>query len=173
MWATCWGERMAMSRGVGAWCLAWALSGCAGSLDNPEDFAFLLADAGGAVTVDAATATDAGAEAVPACVRDAFESCGLAGCHGAGSLQVDLVSAGLAARLVDQPALATGVCADRTLVATDGSASLLLQKLSTSNDCGSPMPLGRDVATQWEEAAYDCVEAWVISLGGSALEATP
>lgn len=149
--------------------LAWLLSGCAGELDNPEDFEFLL-DSGSAVGPDDdAGDVDGGGGDVPSCVTDAFQTCGLVGCHNSTAPQVDLVSPGLAARLVDQPSLAGGLCEGRVFIPTDGTESLLLKKLSTSSDCGSPMPLGRAPGTPY--ADYDCIEAWVISLGGSALEA--
>jgi len=149
--------------------VVWLLSGCAGELEDPDRFTFLL-DAGPGGTDDDAGAVDAGGGGeVPSCVTEAFEKCGTSACHGAGAPQVDLLSPGVVERLVDQPSLAGGICEDRVYIATDGTESLMLKKLSTTNDCGTPMPFGRSLATPYED--YDCIEAWVISLGGSALEA--
>jgi hypothetical protein len=147
--------------------VVWLLCGCAGELEDPERFAFLL-DSGAVAPDDDAGAVDAGGE-VPGCVTEAFEKCGTAACHGAGAPQVDLLSPGVVDRLVDQPSLAGGICENRVFIPTDGAESLLLKKLSTTNDCGTPMPFGRSLGTPYPD--YDCIEAWVTSLGGSALEA--
>lgn len=154
----------------------FAATACAGDLDDPDRFAFLLGDGGPLVPADAA-ATDAGAPdagspdaggpamtSVPVCVSNVFSMhCGSAACHGDGAVQVDLVSPGVQARLVDQAAGAAGMCAGRVFVASDASESLLLDKLSDAPPCGSKMPLvGADLASD----ELKCLTDWVASLAG-------
>lgn len=148
------------------------LAACAGNLEQPERFHFLEGAGGFGNAPDAATADagatdtpDTGAPTVPGvstCVIDTFASaCGTAACHGAGAPQVDLVSDGVAARLVDQSTAAGGLCAGRVYVASDGSESLLLDKLSDAPPCGSKMPLvGSITAVQSQ-----CLSDWVGTLG--------
>jgi hypothetical protein len=161
-----------MNRVAQLLCLAWAVSGCAGELDNPDDFTFLLD--GSAADASGSDDDAGGTGELPECVAEAFDTgCGTSACHGVGSLTVDLLSPGVAERLVDMPAIDDGLCKDRVYIPTDGEPSLLLQKLSDAVDCGLLMPYGRLGTTPWDEDSYDCVEAWVTSLGGSALEASP
>jgi hypothetical protein len=121
---------------------------CAGELEHPENFSFLR---GGG---------DGGGEP-PACVTQYFaDTCGGA-CHGQDAALLDLVSPGVERRLVDQPSAADSVCGGRTLVATDGSESLLLQKLTTV-PCGSKMPFGGSAS----EAELACIRGWIDGLGG-------
>lgn len=154
----------------------WGAAACAGDLKDPERFAFLLGDGGvfgpadasgiGPGTSDAGT-PDAGGPApvaVPVCVSNVFSMhCGTAACHGDGATQVDLVSPGVAARLVGQQAGAAGMCAGRVFVSADGSESLLLDKLSDAPPCGSKMPL---VGAALADAELKCVMDWVASLAG-------
>ena len=97
----------------------------------------------------------------PACVVDLFVSrwSGLE-CHGPGAPEVDLISPGVATRLVDRPSSPSLLCAGRTYVATDGSPSLLLDKLRDTPPCGSPMPLRGNIGAQH----VDCLVQWVASL---------
>lgn len=105
----------------------------------------------------------------PQCVTDLFdEKCGDVGCHAAGESQVDLVSPGVAGRLIDRMSASELECAGRTLVATDGSESLLLDKISENVPCGYPMPLSGEALTDAESM---CLVQWVADLsaedGGS------
>jgi hypothetical protein len=97
----------------------------------------------------------------PACVVDVLTNrCSGLECHGPGTAEVDLISPGVAARLVDQPSSPNLLCAGRTLVATDGSPSLLLDKLRDATPCGSRMPTKGNLGAQ----STDCLVAWVASL---------
>jgi hypothetical protein len=148
------------------------VSACAGDLKSPDRFSKLLGthDAGLRETRDAAASTtqDAGAEAPPACVLTLFQNtCGLSGCHAKGTTaQVDLASAGVADRLLDQPA-ENAMCKGRTLVATDGSPSLLVEKLSGKPPCGAAMPLTGQLSAKDKQCVFD----WVVSVGGSVPDA--
>lgn len=134
---------------------AFALCACAGDLEHPENFAFLRAG-------DSAVPSGG---APPACVTDYFENtCGGA-CHGKESALLDLTSPGVETRLIGQPSSADSVCGGRTLVATDGSQSLLLQKLTTA-PCGSQMPFGGTA----DPAAVDCIRNWITSLNMGVLD---
>jgi hypothetical protein len=115
----------------------------------------------------ASTTHDAGAEA-PACVLTLFQNtCGLSGCHAKGTTaQTDLASDGVADRLLDQPAK-NAMCKGRTLVATDGSPSLLVEKLSGNPPCGAAMPLGGALSAKDKQCVFD----WVASVGGSVPDA--
>ena len=146
--------------------------GCAGELRDPGRFAFLLDDDddGGAPEKDsgaprADAAVDAGAVKPlvppPKCVTDFFKRCATAACHGAGAPQVDLTSAGVEKRVVGKPSGAAGLCKGRTLVATDGSASLLLDKIKASPPCGDRMPLFTNAA---DDAEVSCLSDWIDSL---------
>jgi hypothetical protein len=128
--------------------------GCAGDLKNPERFAFVLnRDAGNADACTPPTASD--------CLTALFNArCNTSACHGPGAPQVDLVSSGVEARLIGQPSSDTGMCTGRTLVATDGSASLLADKVSKTPPCGSQMPLGGMLTS----AEATCLNAWVSSV---------
>jgi hypothetical protein len=165
---------------IGLACLA----ACGGDLEHPERFDKLLHEGNdaGSVLNDAAVAprgdggggmTDAGSSSgagsspgsaePPACVTKIFkDTCGTVGCHAAKQMQVDLVSAGVTARLVDQKS-ASATCKDRVFIATDGKPSLLLQKLSATPPCGAKMPLVGTLTS----ANEDCLNQWVMSLGGT------
>lgn len=152
---------------------ACVVAACAGDLENPERFASLAGGDGGGGVPDASPPLDTGVAppvldaggggGEPACVTDTLASvCGTTACHGPGAPQVDLVSPGVRARVVDQPASAAGLCAGRTYVASDGSGSLLLDKLVDPPPCGSKMPLvGAITAVQSQ-----CLADWVGALAG-------
>jgi hypothetical protein len=95
------------------------------------------------------------------CLSSLFKAkCNTSACHGAGAPQVDLVSSGVEARIVGQSSSDTALCMGRTLVATDGSASLLADKVSDPPPCGSKMPLvGSLTATE-----RMCLTDWVSSV---------
>lgn len=132
---------------VGCW-------GCAGDLDNPERFNFLL---------DSSTKADADVvdTTPPECMTSLFSaSCGVGtSCHAPNGTQsqVDLVSPGVADRLLDVKSK-TNVCSGYVLVTTDGTASLLLQKLMGGMPpCGVAMPLGPPLTAE----QLSCVSGWV------------
>jgi hypothetical protein len=139
--------------------------GCAGDLRDPKRFDFLIRDAGPKPGNDsgAAQASDAGAGAIPACATDLFKAkCGLSGCHGADQAQVDLVSAGVEGRLIDQPSSEMAACKGRTFVTTDGTPSLLLDKVSSQPPCGTKMPLGGSLTA----GELSCMTDWVTAVSG-------
>lgn len=120
----------------------------------------LAADAGSTVPSSGPLAPNT-PPAPPACVVSVFESrCAGLECHGPGAPEVDLISPGVSARLVDQPSSPSLFCANRTFVATDGSSSLLLDKLRDAPPCGSRMPLKGNLGAQQVE----CLVQWVASL---------
>jgi hypothetical protein len=125
--------------------------GCAGDLQNPERFGFLL---------DGATKENANQGEIPAppeCLTSLFEArCGTTGCHAKDSPQIDLVSPGVADRLVDKSSTSS-MCKDRPFVPTDGEESLLLRKLEVGPPCGLRMPLGEPLVA----ADMACVSGWV------------
>ncbi|MEY4583231.1 MAG: hypothetical protein RL701_7934 [Pseudomonadota bacterium] len=103
-------------------------------------------------------------EAAPDCVVAAFKAkCASAGCHNAGaSAQVDLASDNVAGRLVGKGALNMS-CKGKTIITTDGSASLLTQKLAATQDCGSQMPLGAPLT----DPEKKCITDWVVDVSGN------
>jgi hypothetical protein len=148
---------------VRGWQCAWMILclGCAGDLRDPKRFDFLIRDAGAKTSDDTGTEpSDAEAPAVPVCATDLFKAkCALSGCHGADMPQVglDLVSADLASRIVDQPSSDKSVCKGRTYVTTDGTPSLLLDKVSDQPSCGTKMPLGGSLTA----AELTCMTDWL------------
>jgi hypothetical protein len=89
-------------------------------------------------------------------------TCGASACHGgsAPALALDLVSPGLAQRLVDVPA---NGCGDAVLIAPgDPAHSYLLQKLTPGAEtCGDPMPL---VAAPLSNETLTCLQAWIAAM---------
>jgi hypothetical protein len=164
---------MILKRG---WQVVWVLLclGCAGDLRDPGRFAFLYDTDGGASgsggssgsgNKDAGSGKDASSSmppaAAPACVTALFKkTCGSIGCHAAGGTQVDLVSANVERRLVDKPSSTLLPCKGRTLVAADGSDSLLIDKITDPPPCGSPMP----VTGSLSDDDRSCLTNWVSSL---------
>jgi hypothetical protein len=142
-------------------------SSCAGDLKSPNRFSKLLGarDAGPQPHHD--STSDAGVKTTPACVAQAFRnSCGSSDCHSKGTQQVDLVSEGVAERLIDKPSR-NAICKGRTLVATDGSASLIVQKLAEKPPCGAQMPIDSTISAEDKTCLFD----WVTSVGGSVPDA--
>ncbi|HJL20005.1 MAG TPA: hypothetical protein RMH99_30350 [Sandaracinaceae bacterium LLY-WYZ-13_1] len=126
--------------------LAALLGGCVGSIDDAEPF--FAAAASGTCTADDAPSILA-------------SSCGGEGCHGPSESAVglDLVSSGLAGRLVGVSGSADGECNDHVLIDPDDpAASLLSAKTSTAPPCGSRMPLAGAFLSRAEQA---CLEDWV------------
>ena len=141
-------------------CVACVASACAGDLVNPDRFAFLVPDAG----TDAAAAPSNVAPA-PACVTALFaKSCAGAACHSPPALQVDLTSPGVERRLVGKASPSTSVCNGHVFVASDGTQSLLLQKLTAPPPCGAAMPFG---GTPVSASDLACVRDWVATLNGA------
>ncbi len=93
------------------------------------------------------------------------EKCG--GCHnaaGTATYGVDLVSDGLAARLLDKSAVAPA-CMDSSALLVNSAQvqeSLMLTKLKNTQACGSPMPVPYALKLNDEDMA--CVEKWIASV---------
>jgi hypothetical protein len=125
---------------------AFALEGCPGHLENPERFGPLTCN-------------------VPASFK---QSCASAGCHSASSPAngLDLASDGVAARVVNVMASASGSCAGHVL-ADPGNPdeSLLVTKLGDSPPCGSHMPL---TGTSFTDAQIECVRSWIEQQAGGS-----
>lgn len=141
-----------MQRGIRFWwsglaCLITA-SACAGELEHPERFAL------GVPCEDPA-----------AFVRD---TCGMEGCHVPGNLlgTVDLVSPGVAERLIDQDTL---MCEGELLVdSNDPARSFLLDKMNAIPRCGAQMPfLGVPLNARERACVTAFVEQLVPTVPGS------
>jgi len=118
------------------------------------------AGAGGAAAVGGAP----GSDAMPfACVDALFKKACIS-CHsGDNNPQLDLDGERVEERLVGQASSQSGSCGGRTLVSTDGSPSLLLQKLSAAPPCGARMPVGPMLTN----AEIECVTRWVDSVSSA------
>lgn len=133
---------------------ALACSGCAGSLEDPEMFT---------TQTDAGTPVEAGVEAAssPTCpdVPPLFaRTCGATGCHDATTKAeaLDLVSPGLASRLVGVPSVeGVGLLIDPSTP----SKSVLYTKLLPSPPFGARMPTGGSL----DPSTTQCVLAWITS----------
>jgi hypothetical protein len=172
------------------WQVVWVVLSvsCAGDLSDPGRFAFLYSDAGpsssgesgggnggsgGSAGKSGSNAGGSGGgggsammatpDPAPACAVSLFKmKCGASGCHAAGGTQVDLVSANVERRLVDKGATGTA-CKGKTLIAGDGGDSLLIDKLSDSPPCGSPMPITGSLT----DDDRTCLMNWVSSVSDS------
>ncbi len=130
--------------------LAW--TGCAGSLEDPEMFVS---------ATDAGAPVEAAVEAAPAptCpdVTTVFaKSCGTTGCHDATTKAeaLDLVSPGLASRLVGVPSVeGVGLLIDPS----SPSKSVLYTKLLASPPFGARMPTGGAL----DPSTTQCVLTWI------------
>ncbi len=124
------------------WLVIVLAVGCAGRLENEERFNECTTE-----YVEQLLATKCG------------------GCHGASDAQagLDLVSPPMAQRLVGTPSFADGDCAERTLISGEGD-HLLVDKLSSSPPCGSPMPLDGVLA----KGDRDCIARWSDDLAAEA-----
>jgi hypothetical protein len=109
-----------------------------------------------------------------------FESrCAGGICHsleeGTVSGGVDLISDGVAGRLLDQPATYPGLTGCPTepellVNSADPSRSLMLLKLTDTHACGDAMPVPH-ASQALSESDYSCVSRWVVSIiadGGGA-----
>jgi hypothetical protein len=152
---------------LGASLAFFVLAACAGKLEQPQRFVAAAQKYTGGGAGGSVAGTGASTLVPSECVLEIFKgSCGLEGCHAKGSPQIDLVSDGVAARLIDHESGST-VCKGRTYIATDGTSSLLLDKLSSSPPCGTRMPLGGTISA----ANALCLADWVAALGGIGLDA--
>jgi len=122
-------------------------TGCPGKLQDKERF---LLDSG-------AVGDDAGGGCGDVVARIFVPRCGGGGCHGPTAPQqgLDLVSAGVAARVVGMPALS---CAATLADPDDPASSFLYTKLSASPPCGSQMPLAQLPLSAADAA---CILAWI------------
>jgi hypothetical protein len=129
-------------------CSVVVLAGCPGSLSNPEDFID-----GGSVAKSA--------EMILA------DSCGIPGCHDAtaqAQAGLDLLSPGVAGRVVDVNAVGLGCESDILVVAGDPDGSYLMDKvLNAPGICGVEMPTVGVLTAEEEET----LRQWIIDLGGS------
>jgi len=89
----------------------------------------------------------------------------MTGCHAASpAINTNLEpDSGLVGRLLGQTVAEGKRCAGETLIATDGSPSLFVQKLNGESTCGDPMPLGGAL----DQTQLDCITNWVGTLSGS------
>jgi hypothetical protein len=140
--------------------------GCAGKLQDPERFDFLIkhADAGAKQSADASTSGP------PACLTTLFQTkCNTTvGCHGgaAPAAGLDLILPHVEDRLVGKMSSPNSACANMTLVAADGSGGLLTKKLTDTPGCGAPMPFGPGPSALKADE-LSCVKDWVASVDGS------
>ncbi|UCH30335.1 MAG: hypothetical protein JSV06_04735 [Myxococcales bacterium] len=127
-------------------CTVLWIGGCPGTLSNPDDFG------------------DGGIE-----VKDAesifVDNCTV-GCHNDTQMQadLDLLSPGVAGRVVDKDATGIG-CTDRTLVvAGDPDSSYLMDKLlNVPGICDNQMPVVGSLTAE----EIEVIRQWIIDLGGS------
>lgn len=160
--------------------------GCTGEIDDPEAFFAALNQDGGALADDpgdagmddvgTATGADAGAQPVPPVATTTCEfyqdiqvefiepTCGSMGCHDpqlmAGML--DLVSPGLAERLVDVQS-GSANCSGELFIDSSSVGESLLFRASTGQDtCSIPMPLTMPSGLEEEDA--QCLQAWMEEL---------
>lgn len=125
-----------------AFLLLSILAGCAGGIDDPDQF-------------PPPTCTIRGYD-VPA---DLFATrCANSGCHAAESpaAGLDLASPNVATRMIDT---ASAGCGPRLLIDTSSpTVSYLLDKVSAVPRCGQTMPIGGPPLSPAERA---CLGAWV------------
>jgi hypothetical protein len=147
--------------------------GCAGTLADPEEFAYLTGgeggtDAGG--SPDAGGGTGCSAAAAAAVPTTIFQpTCGVSGCHNPTTISnnmspldvhgLDLYSTGWASRLVNVPSVETP--ADDLVSSTDPENSYLLLKLKPDPPSGLQMPFGGTPLSFQQQA---CVLAWIESI---------
>lgn len=138
--------------------LSW--TGCAGSLEDPEEFA-TQTDGGAFEAAAAEAASGPSCPDVPTLFR---QTCGTSGCHDATTKAeaLDLVSPGLPARLVGVPSVeGVGLLIDPAAP----SKSVLYSKLLPTPPFGARMPTGGSL----DANTTQCVLAWITSQAGSAM----
>jgi len=147
--------------------LLLAAGGCAGDLAQPERFTGAIPD-GGPVGDDDDDDDDMGGGCPDAIDVQVLleDTCGSSVCHegdGAGG-GVDLISAGVAARTVDVPAMGADGCVPSSVLIDSMNVddSYLLEKLDGSPpECGDEMPLFNPTLTDEE---FACVRDWAVTL---------
>jgi hypothetical protein len=152
---------------------------CAGDLRDPQRFQFLVNRDGGdgqdsgasgtagtgvnpdSGTPDSGSGTGCTPPPAPSCLTMLFTNkCNSSACHGSGAPQVNLVSSGVESRVIGQMSSSSGLCSGMILVTTDGSPSLLAEKVSSMPPCGSQMPLGGSLSSD----ELTCLTDWVSSV---------
>jgi hypothetical protein len=123
--------------------LLLALAACPGSLGDPQPFR--------------------DGEQCPDVPEEIFAvSCAGTGCHEAymPAAQLDLITPGLADRMVGQPAVGEACAPMGTtlVVPEDPEASLLYLKLAGTPPCGEPMPL---LLEPLSAKQLSCVKEWI------------
>jgi hypothetical protein len=142
------------------------LAGCPGQLENKAEFEAYAAAHGDAgapdgLNVAGTSSGTAGTASTGACgdvvARIFTPSCGGTACHSAMAPQqdLDLVSPGVAARVVGVPAK---VCLQTLADPKHPEQSLLYQKLAIKPPCGAQMPLARPPLSSGDVA---CVLGWI------------
>jgi hypothetical protein len=141
------------------------LAACPGELANKAEFEAYEAahgDAGAPFMNTAGTSSgSAGSPPSGACgdvvARIIVPSCGGTGCHSALAPQqdLDLVSPGVAARVVGTPAKG---CLQLLVDPQNPEQSLMYQKLLPKPTCGAQMPLARPALSSADVA---CMLSWI------------
>lgn len=132
------------------------LAGCPGSLQDPDRFGPVGGSDGGG----------GGACDVEQLLSD---TCTGIGCHGAmdPAEGVDLMTAGVADRLVDTMSTSIACTGRIEIDSADPANSLLLEKITMATPtCGAGMPFLRPMLTADEIA---CVEAWVMAAAAGGM----
>jgi hypothetical protein len=147
--------------------LVAAISGCAGTLEDPQRFlqAAVESDAGVAEEGQPSPASDGAAGGNCPDIPGLFaQTCTAASCHSSmtKSQGLDLQSPNLAMRLVGVSATeGPGLLIDPS----SPSQSILYEKLSSPPPFGAQMPLG---AAPLDSATMACVLAWITQVASSA-----
>jgi len=141
--------------------LALSSVGCAGELENPDDF----------MTATGADSTAGDGDGDFECDPPALflERCTGPGCHSsqAPAALVDFETPGIAERLVDVEG--TSFCNNALLIdSANPLASLLLDKLGPEPSCGSQMPIGSPLSA--EEVA--CIEQFVMDAASASMSSS-
>ena len=134
------------------------LTGCPGSLDDPERF--LQASCGGPGQPTCTSTNGPMLEPIQTDVL--IPRCGFSGCHVQPNAQgdLDLASGGLRAR-VQSMTSSTALCRGQKMVVTgDPDASLLYNKLSGTPRCGVIMPLTGGIP----QSEKDRIRLWIQTL---------
>lgn len=142
--------------------LALLLAACAAELENPARFV------DGGADRDAAAAGGDCPEGTDVETELLAERCAGSVCHSAGesaAAGLDLVSPGVAERLVGVASTSEACGGAVLVVAGDPDASLLVDKLLPSPSCGGTMPLGQ---TPFTDSEITCVRDWIAGMSAEA-----
>ncbi|MGB5809483.1 MAG: hypothetical protein WBG86_03070 [Polyangiales bacterium] len=125
------------------------ITGCAGTLDNPDDF---IGGAGGSGSGPT--------------VQEVFlDSCGTSVCHDADAPAsgLDLVSPNVEARTVEVNSTVPSCSSEVLVIVGDPDESYLMKKIMNAPGiCGGQMPIG----TILDEADTQVIRDWILDLGG-------